>query len=175
MRTTDADTITDPSAAGTVGRASPRSSWLCVISHEDARRAGEEGRLRLPASSERRARRMSPGDGVVIYSPRQQNRAGAVVRRFTAVGILGDSAAYRLPQDLHGSWCRDVAFDPVVREASIDELIDRLSFVRAGSGWGVVFRPGFLPIGADDFALIRTAVAGAGGSHHKSCSVQPME
>lgn len=134
--------------------------WICVISRKDAHRAQVEGRIRLPVSSERRARRLVEGDGVAIYSPRELNREGAVVQRFTAVGRVGAGEAYQVPDDPHGSWCRDVTFDRAEEEVAAVTLLPLLEFVRPGVGWGVAFRPGFVAIGADDFAVIRRAITG---------------
>ncbi|MDT9594135.1 hypothetical protein RDV89_13715 [Nocardioides zeae] len=134
--------------------------WVCVISRGDAHLAQQEGRLRLPASSEARARRLSAGDGVLLYSPREGNRSGPRVRRFTAVGRVRDDGAYQVDGDVHRSWCRDVDFEEIEGEAEAEPLIERLSFVRPGPGWGVVFRPGFVAVQADDFEVVRGCLVG---------------
>lgn len=138
--------------------AAQAAYWMCVVSRADAHLAQREGRLRLSAASERRVRRLSEGDGVLLYSPREGNRRGAVVRRFTAVGTVVTGTAYQLGDDPHGSWCRDVRFDEVRDEVEVAPLLERLSFVRPGAGWGVAFRPGFVRVAEADHRLVRAAL-----------------
>lgn len=134
--------------------------WICVVSREDAHRAQVEGRIRLPAKSRARAARLAEGDGLVVYSPREGNRSGPAVRRFTAVGTVGPGEPYVLQGDPHVSWCRDVRFEEVEEEVEVVPLLDRLGFVQPGPGWGVVFRPGFLQVTSSDFDVVRDALVG---------------
>lgn len=142
------------------GGAAQAAHWVCVVSRADAHLAQVEGRLRLSATSERRVRRLREGDGVLLYSPREGNREGAVVRRFTAAGTVVAGEAYQLGDDPHGSWCRDVRFDDVRDEVEVGPLLERLSFVRPGAGWGVAFRPGFVRVAEADHRLVRAALTG---------------
>ncbi|MFW6775754.1 DUF7218 family protein [Nocardioides sp. CPCC 205120] len=139
------------------GAERPTRHWLFVLSREDALRARAEGRLRLSATGEGRLRRTAAGDGVVVYSPRERNKAGPPVRRFTAAGFVRGDAPYQLEGDVHGSWCIDVELD-AGGEPEVQGLLGELSFVRDAPGWGVVFRPGFLEVSPADHRAVRDAV-----------------
>lgn len=164
-----------PAAAPPETAGLPPAGWVLVVCREDALVARRVGAVQASALGEHRLRRLGVGDGVVLYSPREQNRAGAKVQRFTAVGVVTGAAPYQRDDDPHRSWFLDVDFDqpgPAARvpdgdpatdegpppgEAAVRPLLGPLSFVRDAKGWGVVFRPGFLPISPDDFALVRAA------------------
>ncbi|GAB3084104.1 hypothetical protein GCM10027215_29290 [Nocardioides zeae] len=137
------------------------TGWICVLSRADALAAIATGTLCLGSRGEGRLRRMRLGDGVAVYSPREERRAGAVVRRFTAVGTVTGVAPYQGDGAMPDDWCRAVELVDTGGEAAVEPLLPRLSFVRDEPGWGVVFRPGFLEVAIDDIAVVREAVLAA--------------
>lgn len=148
----------EPHDAPAAAPDEPRS-WICVVSREDALVARATDAVRLSATGEQRLRRLRAGDGVLLYSPREQNKTGEKVQRFTAVGVVTGVAPYQRDDDLHGSWFRDVVFDRPTGEVQVRPLLGALSFVRDAEGWGIVFRPGFLSVTQADFDLVRRHMA----------------
>ena len=94
-----------------------------------------------------RLKRMSPGDGIVFYSPRPE-------QRFTAIGMVTDDT----PQLNGDAWRRPVLF-MACEEAAVQPLIDSLDFIRDKKSWGVFFRRGFFEIPESDFRTLERAMA----------------
>jgi hypothetical protein len=97
---------------------------------------------------------MRAGDGLIYYSPRLSYPDGAPCQRFTAIGVVETGEVYQ--RDMGGGFVPyrlDVAYRPC-REAPIQPLIPRLSFIKDKTRWGGAFRFGHLRVAPGDFALI---------------------
>jgi len=138
-----------PSASG------PRY-WIAVISQQDADAAGAGGYLEVGFGKAGPLERMAPGDGVVVYSPRERDTRGAPVQAFTALGRVATGALYQLPHDRQ-PFRRAMQWLPAA-PASVRPLLDALSFIGNKTHWGTAFRLGFLRIPPPDFARIASAM-----------------
>jgi hypothetical protein len=128
--------------------------WMVTASADHAARGRAEGIVQACHGKVAPLRRMRPGDGVVIYSPRTGMRDGVPVMAFTALGRVADAAAWQ--HDMGGGfvpWRRAVAWYGT-GAAPIRPLLDRLELTAGQSGWGMAFRYGHREISAHDFRLI---------------------
>jgi EVE domain len=103
--------------------------------------------------------RISPGDGVVYYSPTQVFQAADGLQSFTAIGFAKDHPPYRVDMG-HGftPFRRDVAW-AAANSAPIRPLLDNLDLTRGVRHWGYSFRFGLLGISCADFITISAAMA----------------
>ena len=118
--------------------------WVSTVSrahvqNEIAGSFAEDGESRL--------KRMSPGDGIVFYSPRPD-------QRLTAIGVVADDA----PQQIGDAWRRAIHFTQN-EEVAIQPLIDSLDFIRDKKSWGVFFGRGFFEISESDFRTLERAMS----------------
>lgn len=103
-------------------------------------------------------RRMRPGDGVVIYSPRDRFTGGAPLQAFTALGRVADGDSWQV--DMGGGFhpFRRRMLWRETRPAPIRLLLDRLDLTRGLASWGMAFRYGLRELTAADFACIAGAM-----------------
>ena len=132
--------------------------WIGVASADHVR-AGVEGGFAMFSHGRHEAvKRVKPGDGVTYYSPREGMKEGAEVRTFTAIGrVLDGEPRERVMQEQQTGWYRPMHWLSA-RPADIYPLLDRLSFVRDRSHWGMYFRKSLFSIPESDFALIAEAM-----------------
>ena len=111
--------------------------WIGVASREQIKAAEAGGFCQFCHGREPPVRKLSAGDGVVYYSPRERMGDGARIRAFTAIGWVRPGTAYRGEQSgCFHPWRRDVDYQPA-SEALITPLLDQLSFcgrTRTGDG-----------------------------------------
>ena len=99
-------------------------------------------------------KRMHTGDWVIFYSPRVEYEKPEKLQCFTAIGKIADEEIYQV--DMDGGFVpfrRNVTFLPA-QDVSILPLIDRLTFIKDKTHWGVPFRFGTLQIPEEDFRFI---------------------
>ena len=136
--------------------------WAVTASADHAERGVREGIVQACHGKIAPLRRMQPGDGVVIYSPRTAMTGGAVVQAFTAIGRIGCGLPYVF--DMGAGFVphrRDVAWQ-VAQPAPIRPLLHALDLTRGKAGWGMVFRFGLIEITRADFACIARAMQATG-------------
>jgi EVE domain len=87
-------------------------------------------------------RRLTAGDGVIMYSPRTAYPDGEPLQAFTAIGtvVTGDVYQVQVTPDFQPHRV-DVQFVPS-RAAHIKPLVEHLSFITSKSRWGAAFRFG---------------------------------
>ncbi len=132
--------------------------WVVTASADHAARGRDWGIVQAYHGKVAPLRRMQPGDGIVIYSPREAMGGGAPVMAFTAIGRVADDAPWQ--EDMGGGfvpWRRRVIWQPV-RPAPIRPLLDRLQLTAGQASWGMAFRYGHREISRQDFALIAWAM-----------------
>lgn len=132
--------------------------WVGVASRDHVRAGVAGGFAQLGHGKRAGLDRLTPGDRLVYYSPRERMGAGAPVRAFTAIGEVLD-APVRLGEmggDFH-PFRRDVRFF-AAEDAPIAPLLPRLAFTQGRTNWGMVFRRGAFRITADDYRLIANAM-----------------
>ncbi|MEH7827332.1 EVE domain-containing protein [Gemmobacter denitrificans] len=138
--------------------------WVVTASADHAARGQEWGIVQACHGKAAPLRRMRPGDGVVIYSPRDRFPAGQPLQAFTAIGRVGEGEPWQV--DMGGGftpWRRHVLWQPA-RPAAIQPLLGQLELTRWQSHWGMVFRYGLCTVTRADFIRIAQAMV-----------VQPMD
>ena len=133
-------------------------SWVVTASADHAARGREWGIVQACHGKHAPVKRMGPGDGVVIYSPRASFPDGPPLQAFTAIGHVAQGAPYQA--DMGGgfmAWRRDVVWQ-VTRDAPIRPLLDQLDLTRGIPNWGMAFRSGLRRMSSVDFALIARAM-----------------
>lgn len=135
-----------------------RQAWIGVVSREHVQRGVAGGFIQLNHGKKAPVQKLRAGDRIAMYSPRSAYPDGAPLQRFTAIGVVVSGEVYQVEMapDFH-PWRIDVDFADC-REAPIQPLIERLSFIRSKTHWGAAFRFGYLKVPADDFALIASSM-----------------
>jgi hypothetical protein len=135
-----------------------RQAWIGVVSREHVQRGVAGGFIQLNHGKKAPVQQLRAGDRIAMYSPRTAYPDGAPLQCFTAIGVVTSGELYQVEMapDFH-PWRVDVEF-AACREAPIQPLIERLSFIRSKTHWGAAFRFGHLKVPADDFARIASAM-----------------
>jgi hypothetical protein len=129
--------------------------WIVTASADHAQNGREAGVVQACHGKAAQLRRMQPGDGVTIYSPKTQFGGGTPLQAFTAIGRVAEGAPYQyeMTPDFI-PWRRAVKWQTTAMPLPIRPLLDALDFTRGKPTWGMVFRFGLLQISRPDFALI---------------------
>jgi hypothetical protein len=141
-----------------------RQAWLGVVSAEHAQRAVEGGFVQLNHGKRPGVARLREGDGFAIYSPTDRFGDKKPLRAFTALGIVVDAEPYLAePMNMgtHGTvrpWRRRVDFLPV-DPVALRDLDGELRLTQAPD-WGYQLRRGLVSLAAEDFEVLRAAMAG---------------
>ncbi len=133
--------------------------WVVTASADHAARARQEGIVQACHGKAAPLRRMRPGDGVVIYSPRQTFPQGDMLQAFSAIGRVGDGNPRQ--HDMGGGflpWRRSVRWEAGAQPAPIRPLLERLELTRGEAAWGMAFRFGLRRLSAADFARVAEAM-----------------
>jgi hypothetical protein len=80
------------------------------------------------------------------------------VRRLVAIGTVTEDGPYEYR--MSENFCpfrRNVVYDKYLREVSIYDLMDKLSFTQTKS-WGMYLRYGFFEISIDDYKIIESSM-----------------
>lgn len=134
------------------------TAWVGVASREHVAAAVEGGFCQFNHGKEAPLRRMTPGDVVVYYAPRERMRAGEIVQAFVALGTILTGEPYRIaategfrPYRRHVRYRR-------AREAPIRPLLEKLAFTRHRASWGQALRRGIFRIESGDLHIIAQAM-----------------
>jgi EVE domain len=136
----------------------PQQFRAPTVSADHAARAREGGILQVNHGKSGPLNRMRPGDGVVIYSPRDSYPGGAALQAFTAIGRVAEGAVYQ--GDMGGGFHpfrRDILWQAAA-PAPIRPLLEALDLTRGRANWGMAFRFGLTRITPADFARIADAM-----------------
>jgi hypothetical protein len=138
----------------------PTRYWIGVASREHVGMGVAGGFCQLCHGKAQPLRRMSVGDWIVYYSPKEIMGQTAPCQKFTAIGQVIGAEVYAFEM-FPGfvPYRRDIQFVKAA-EASIRPLLPQLSFIQDQSRWGYSFRFGHLEIPRADFELIATAMLG---------------
>ena len=103
--------------------------------------------------------KVKPGDWLAYYSARTVLKGGEEVRAFTAIGKIVDREPYQVEMGAgHVGWRRDIAYAKKAEPADVYPLLDRLSFIRDRTHWGLFFHRSLFSVSRDDFGLIAAAM-----------------
>jgi hypothetical protein len=129
--------------------------WLGVVCRDHVHRGAELGIAQLGHGKRDGLARLTAGDGFVHYSPRTSLRGGEPLQAFTALGVVADDEIWQAHEGDFHPWRRRIDYLPDVTETPIRSLSLDLT---AHPGWGIQLRRGLVPLAADDFDRIRTAM-----------------
>ncbi len=127
--------------------------WAVTASADHALRGQREGIVQAGHGKDAPLRRMQPGDGVVIYSPRTTYPDGPPLQAFTLIGRVADGAPYQHDMGVTLMWRRSVVWQEA-RIAAIRPLLNELEITRGLTSWGMAFRYGLTKLSRADFAKI---------------------
>jgi hypothetical protein len=132
--------------------------WIGIASRDHAKAAEAGGFCQFGHGKKAPVRRLSPGDGLVYYAPREGMRDGPKVQAFVAIGRILPGEVYRAQQsERFCPYRRDVSYFEA-EDAEIAPLKDDLSFSARGARWSMMMRRGLFEIPAEDFAVIARAM-----------------
>ncbi len=128
--------------------------WIIVASRDHLMRGVEGGFCQANHGKRAPLARMSAGDRVLFYSPKERYGFAQPLQQFTAIGQVKDDDIYQaeVSPDFK-AYRRDVVFFPC-KPVAIRPLIERLAFIGNKSAWGFVFRRGFFGVPEADFTLL---------------------
>lgn len=138
---------------------SDENYWVVTASADHAARGWAEGIVQAGHGKDAPLRRMHPGDGVVIYSPRATYPDGPPLQAFTLIGRIAAAEPYQHDMAGHCMWRRDVLWQDG-RIALIRPLLQELDITKGLKSWGMAFRYGVTKITKPDFARIAQAMVG---------------
>ncbi len=128
--------------------------WIVVVSKDHIAHGVAGGFMQANHGKQGPLRRMSAGDGVICYSPKQTYQVNKPLQAFTAIGRVADDRVYQhkmnddfIPYRRNIEWLK-------CRETPIAPLILTLDFIKNKASWGYQFRFGFFEITERDFKLI---------------------
>lgn len=138
---------------------SDKNHWVVTASADHAARGMAEGIVQANHGKDAALRRMRPGDGVVVYSPRTTFPDGPPLQAFTLIGRIAEAAPF--PHDVAGHlmWRRPVLWQEA-NLALIRPLLQELEITRGLASWGMAFRYGVAKLSDADFARIARAMTG---------------
>jgi hypothetical protein len=135
-----------------------RRYWIAVAPRDHAAQGVANGFVELTYGRAEPLARLSPGDGLLVYSPRESAPNGEPLQAFTAVGHVGDGPIFEAPIAASAPIFRRPARWLEASPAAIRPLLDDLSFVRNKAHWGAAFRFGMLRVPRADFVAIAAAM-----------------
>lgn len=132
--------------------------WIGVASRDHVMKGVAGGFCQLSHGKAGPVKRLSPGDWIAYYSPRQTMEEGEPVQAFTAIGMIKPGEPYEgvMGGGFH-ALRRDVAFLKG-KDAPVRPLLADLGFTRGRASWGYAFRRGSFEVSADDFHIIARAM-----------------
>ena len=132
--------------------------WVGIASRDHAKAAEAGGFCQLGHGKEAPVRRLSPGDGLVYYAPREGMCDGPKIQAFVAIGRILPGEVYRAQQsECFCPYRRDVSYFPA-KHAEIALLKADLSFSAHGARWSMMMRQGLFEFPAEDFSAIARAM-----------------
>lgn len=134
--------------------------WIGVASKDHVSRGVAGGFCQLCHGKAQPLKRMSVGDWIIYYSPKEVFEAATPCQKFTAIGVVVGAEVY--PFEMFPGFVphrRDINFHKA-NDVPIRPLLGQLSFIKDKSKWGYVFRFGHIEIPRRDFELIASSMLG---------------
>ncbi len=132
--------------------------WIGVASKDHVMRGVTGGFAMLNHGKKAPLDRMSGGDWLIYYSPKEKLSDKKPLQEFVAMGQIKDGAAYeyKMSNDFV-PYRKNVDFVEC-ENAEIRPLIDDLEFIKNKTSWGYSFRFGHFEISEKDFKLIASSM-----------------
>lgn len=134
--------------------------WMAVSSADHTRIGKAGGFMQVNHGKAAPLRRISPGDGLVYYSPSAAYQAKDGLKSFTSIGIVQPGEIYSGEMGGWTAFRRDVHYF-AAEEVPIAPLLSQLEFTRDKTNWGYQLRFGLFEISRHDFELIAEAMGAA--------------
>ena len=135
--------------------------WIGVASHEHVKKGSKEGFCQLCHGKAQPLKRMSIGDWIIYYSPKEIFQETIPCQKFTAIGkVIGEEVYSFEMAPGFVPYRRDIDFVTTAKEVSIRPLIETLGFIKNKRSWGYSFRYGHLEIIRNDFEIIAKEMLG---------------
>ncbi len=129
--------------------------WITVVSKDHIARGIAAGFIQANHGKQGPLKRISAGNWVIVYSPKQTMQGSDPLKAFTAIGQAADENIYQHKMsDDFIPYRRDVIYYDCI-ETPIEPLINDLDFIINKKSWGYPFRFGFFEINEHDFGLIK--------------------
>ena len=135
--------------------------WLAVVQREHVLRGVEQGIVQTNHGVKSGIQRMSPGDGLVYYSPKTAYPEGDPLREFTAIGTIAEGEPWQEVQGDFNPWRRHVDYDKSAHATPIAPLLDVLELTRGNRNWGFIMRRGQIEITEGDFRTVAREMGSA--------------
>lgn len=134
--------------------------WIGVASKEHVGRGVAGGFCQLCHGKAQPLRRMSVGDWIIYYSPKELFKEATPCQKFTAIGEVVGPEVYQFEM-FPGfvPYRRDIRF-LTAKDVAIRPMLPQLSFIKNKKKWGSTFRFGHLEIPQSDFKLIASHMLG---------------
>ena len=133
------------------------SNWLGVVSRNHVEKGVRLGIVQTNHGTRAGLARMSPGDWVVLYSPKTAYPVGDPLKAFTAIGQVEDAEIWQADEGDFHPFRRRVTWNLDAREAPIADFEGALDLT-AGPNWGYQLRRGLLQLTDHDLGLVRHAM-----------------
>lgn len=128
--------------------------WIGVASKDHVARGIDGGFCQLCHGKAQPLKRMSQGDWIIYYSPREAFGSDQICQQFTAIGRVIDDSVYQTEMTPGFiPFRRDIEF-LTAQPVDIRPLIHQLNFIQRKDRWGYAFRFGHIEISQNDFDLI---------------------
>lgn len=134
-----------------------RRYWIGVAAADHIALGVTGGFMQLNHGKLAPLKRCAPGDVVAYYSPVKAYGGDDKLQSFTAIGIVKEGDPYESEMGSFKAYRRDVDWRKA-SPASIQPLLEKLSFMRGQKSWGYKFRFGFFEIEEADMKLIVQAM-----------------
>jgi predicted RNA-binding protein len=128
--------------------------FIEVVSREHVLRGVQMGIAQIGHGKRSGLAQMKKGDWFIYYSPKVAIESKEPLQAFTALGQIADDEIYQVEESkTFKPFRRKVKYEKV-KEAPIQPLIDKLSFIKNKKLWGYVFRYGLVEIPKEDFGVV---------------------
>jgi predicted RNA-binding protein len=129
--------------------------WIVIVSKDHIAKGVEGGFMQANHGKSSSLKKLSTGDWVIFYSPKQSYTGNEPLQAFTAIGQVKDDKLYqhKMSEDFV-PYRRNVTYYQC-KDTPIAPLINDLDFIENKKAWGYKFCFGFFEIGEDDFEQIR--------------------
>jgi hypothetical protein len=138
-----------------------RKFWIGVASKNHVANGVDLGICQFCHGKQAPAKRLTKGDFVIYYSPKQTMEGSEPYQKFTAIGIVNDDTPYQVTMDENFKpFRRNVTYFDDAQHADIKPLISILPFIKNKQSWGYTFRYGFFEIDQESFETIAQKMLG---------------
>ncbi len=129
--------------------------WMCTVSRSHVLIGVEGGFCQACHGKQAPLAKMSEGDWIIYYSPKNSMEGKEKCQKFTAIGQIADKNIYKFEMaEGFVPFRRNVTYSKNVTEQPIEPLLGKLSFTSGKKNWGMAFRSGHFEIKKQDFDLI---------------------